>query len=402
MRKNRKNNNYKNNYNNNNQGYIDFYEKNRDYYELTNFWEPKKQIYIDGKKYKTTEHYFQAMKFQYVYINLAEIVRKLDTPRDAFQFVRMDSIKPFIRKDWQNVKENYMKHSLINKFTQDNHCKTKLLSTGDKQLYEHTKNDSYWGDGGQHGKGKNRLGSLLMEVRTEISDNKIYQTLINDLLVSNEHIQNQINALENFYQYERNNLQKRLQFNQTEIDNITQNFENNYSNHGKNNNNNHGNNNNNNNNNNNRKIRYPKTNNNIRSSQQSNGANSVPPPENNQNQNQNQNQIQQITLHNSNISRGNNMMIQPITFTSKNYITFEFHGDKTSVKSVHVKIIDYNNFECQLIENNNGFFFIDTGLKLSPGEYSFFFIINGNKRVISQLYPISNDGKTNLVIVNTI
>lgn len=40
-----------------------------------------------------------------------------------------------------------------------------LLKTGERPLVEHTANDSYWGDGGGGGRGKNRLGALLMEVR---------------------------------------------------------------------------------------------------------------------------------------------------------------------------------------------------------------------------------------------
>jgi len=39
-----------------------------------------------------------------------------------------------------------------------------LLATGDSTIVEHTKNDAYWGDGGD-GTGKNRLGEILMLVR---------------------------------------------------------------------------------------------------------------------------------------------------------------------------------------------------------------------------------------------
>jgi predicted NAD-dependent protein-ADP-ribosyltransferase YbiA (DUF1768 family) len=42
------------------------------------------------------------------------------------------------------------------------------LSTEQKILVEHTENDSYWGDGG-NGKGKNKLGKLLMRLRDELS-----------------------------------------------------------------------------------------------------------------------------------------------------------------------------------------------------------------------------------------
>lgn len=51
------------------------------------------------------------------------------------------------------------------KFTQNADLKKQLLETGDRELIEHTRKDKYWGDGG-NGTGKNRLGILLMKLRT--------------------------------------------------------------------------------------------------------------------------------------------------------------------------------------------------------------------------------------------
>ena len=48
-----------------------------------------------------------------------------------------------LRKDWEKVKEAIMKEVLVAKFTQYDDTKKTLLSTGDKTLVEHTKNDSY-------------------------------------------------------------------------------------------------------------------------------------------------------------------------------------------------------------------------------------------------------------------
>jgi hypothetical protein len=42
-----------------------------------------------------------------------------------------------------------------------------LLNTGEATLVEHTRNDSYWADGGD-GSGRNILGKLLMQVRQEL------------------------------------------------------------------------------------------------------------------------------------------------------------------------------------------------------------------------------------------
>ncbi len=55
------------------------------------------------------------------------------------------------------------------KFTQHEDIQRILLSTDTALLVEHTGNDSYWGDGGD-GNGKNRLGSLLMQVREELRE----------------------------------------------------------------------------------------------------------------------------------------------------------------------------------------------------------------------------------------
>lgn len=69
-----------------------------------------------------------------------------------------------LRPDWEQVKDDLMKTALLAKFRQNDDIRRILLSTGDAHLIEHTKNDSYWGDGGD-GTGKNKLGLLLMEVR---------------------------------------------------------------------------------------------------------------------------------------------------------------------------------------------------------------------------------------------
>lgn len=50
-----------------------------------------------------------------------------------------------------------MYEGLRHKFSQNTDLKNKLIATGSKKIVEHTKRDSYWGDGGD-GSGKNRLG----------------------------------------------------------------------------------------------------------------------------------------------------------------------------------------------------------------------------------------------------
>ena len=72
-----------------------------------------------------------------------------------------------LRRDWEIIKDDVMREALYAKFTQHPDLTEKILSTGDLKLIEHTKNDRYWGDGGD-GTGLNRLGQLLMETRERI------------------------------------------------------------------------------------------------------------------------------------------------------------------------------------------------------------------------------------------
>jgi ribA/ribD-fused uncharacterized protein len=62
------------------------------------------------------------------------------------------------------VKDQIMYDAIMAKFTQHKELKKILLETGDASIIEHTKNDSYWGDGGD-GSGRNQLGKTIMQVR---------------------------------------------------------------------------------------------------------------------------------------------------------------------------------------------------------------------------------------------
>ncbi len=69
-----------------------------------------------------------------------------------------------IRSDWETVKDDVMRKATHAKVTQHTDVRTTLLETGSAYIVEHTRNDKYWGDGGD-GTGKNILGRIWMEVR---------------------------------------------------------------------------------------------------------------------------------------------------------------------------------------------------------------------------------------------
>lgn len=55
------------------------------------------------------------------------------------------------------------------KFTQHEELTQFLLQTEDNKIVEASPRDAYWGTG-KDGRGKNRLGIILMEIRKEIRD----------------------------------------------------------------------------------------------------------------------------------------------------------------------------------------------------------------------------------------
>ncbi|MEM8535805.1 MAG: NADAR family protein [Chloroflexota bacterium] len=120
-------------------------------------------IELKDKWWPTTEHYFQAQKF--VGTEHEEQIRLAKTPKQAAEMGR-DRSRP-LRADWEEVKDDVMREAVLQKLLTHNDIQRALLETGDAELVEQTTYDYYWGCG-TNGTGKNMLGQILMEVRTEI------------------------------------------------------------------------------------------------------------------------------------------------------------------------------------------------------------------------------------------
>lgn len=145
---------------------LDFYSRKNPYGEFSNF--ALFPIEVDGKIWPTSEHYYQAHKYQGP--ELREWVRQAKDPWESAQRGRDKSkVK---RKDWDQIKDQIMEKALIAKFTQHQVLKELLLSTGTSIIYEHTKNDCYWGDCGDRS-GKNKLGKALMKIRKALREGKL-------------------------------------------------------------------------------------------------------------------------------------------------------------------------------------------------------------------------------------
>lgn len=144
---------------------IHFYLSNDEHGYFSNF--SRHPVYLKGKRWPTSEHYFQAQKF--CGTEHEEQVRLADKPMHAARMGRERS-RP-LRKDWDTVKDSIMKEAVMAKFTQHAELKQRLLNTGNALLVERTANDHYWGDGGD-GSGLNKLGHILMDVRNNIREGK--------------------------------------------------------------------------------------------------------------------------------------------------------------------------------------------------------------------------------------
>lgn len=115
---------------------------------------------LDGKRWPTSEHYFQAQKFAGT--PYEEEIRQERSPMIAARLGRKRAWP--LRADWEQVKDDVMRRAVRAKFDQHPELREILLGTGAAVLIEHTQNDAYWGDGGD-GSGRNMLGKILMEVR---------------------------------------------------------------------------------------------------------------------------------------------------------------------------------------------------------------------------------------------
>ena len=133
---------------------VNFYLKSDDFGQFSNF--ASFPIALDGEQWPTSEHYFQAQKFEDAAYR--QKIRMTNSPMQAARLGR--DRKQTLRRDWEAVKVEVMRRAVTAKFTQHEELRVLLLSTGDAKIVEHTENDDYWGDGGD-GSGKNMLWSNL-------------------------------------------------------------------------------------------------------------------------------------------------------------------------------------------------------------------------------------------------
>lgn len=122
-------------------------------------------MFINDNLYSTVEHYYQAMKANNDVDH--ELIRNAISAAGAKKFGR--SIK--LRPDWEDVKDRVMLEGLSAKFDQNKELAQQLIDTGNEELQEGNYwGDVYWGINLKTGKGKNKLGKFLMQIREELNN----------------------------------------------------------------------------------------------------------------------------------------------------------------------------------------------------------------------------------------
>ena len=124
-------------------------------------------VVIDGLRWPTTEHYFQAAKFLGVDNEHAWAISAVPSPMVAARMGRSRAHP--IRADWETAKDDVMRRAVRAKVEQHEDVRRALAETGAAEIVEHTPRDAYWGDG-PDGTGRNMLGRILMELRAEVLD----------------------------------------------------------------------------------------------------------------------------------------------------------------------------------------------------------------------------------------
>ena len=139
---------------------IRFFSRKADWAALSNF--APSPFEVDGLRWATVEHYFQAAKF--LAPEWREHIRLSPSPQAAK--TRGRSRAHAIHADWDIRRVDVMREALRHKFSLPE-MRALLLSTGKRTLIEDSPYDNFWGSG-RLGKGQNMLGCLLMALRSEL------------------------------------------------------------------------------------------------------------------------------------------------------------------------------------------------------------------------------------------
>ena len=124
-------------------------------------------VKIWSKTFPTLEHAYHYRKYSDNNPEIAEEILSSPSPWAAMQVDRRHMDKR--RDDWDQVKVAIMTELARAKVAQNQDVRECLLKTGKKQIIENSPWDDFWGCGAK-GKGENRMGKILVQIREELKE----------------------------------------------------------------------------------------------------------------------------------------------------------------------------------------------------------------------------------------
>lgn len=117
---------------------------------------------LEDEYWVSAEHYYQATKYRGPF---KEKIRNSDHPLKARKLGR--GIFRRKRPDWEKVRDTVMTRAIYTKCRAHEDIASALLETGDKPLANNAYGEYYWGVG-RDGRGENRYGLILQNVRARL------------------------------------------------------------------------------------------------------------------------------------------------------------------------------------------------------------------------------------------
>ena len=131
---------------------------------FSNFWPC--DIEYQGLKYPTSEHLYQARKYEGTDERYVGLIRKAESAWDAAALGRRGR---FIRSNWDDIRVTVMEEVLFLKFDQNADIRKVLLATEDRTIQEVYPGEDFWSIG-PDGNGRNMLGKCLMRTREKLRE----------------------------------------------------------------------------------------------------------------------------------------------------------------------------------------------------------------------------------------
>lgn len=136
-----------------------------DYFFLSNFY--PSEIVVGNSVFATAEHLFQSFKCK----NNADKAQFSKDYRLTAGQAKRAGRSVALRDDWELNKDDFMRTTLLLKFSPGSELSKMLIKTGNSTLIEgNTWKDTYWGV--CDGMGHNNLGRILMEIRFDLNAGK--------------------------------------------------------------------------------------------------------------------------------------------------------------------------------------------------------------------------------------